>query len=593
LPLVVIAALRRRRRDARPAFTLLELIVVLLVLGVLAAITVPTYAAVKLNTAERSMRSAAESVARNASAIALAGGEDPDPSHVTQAASEVQGLTEASGVITRTIGSFQCRATIALNSSGVGFEVSGPVTCDPAGDPAGQSGETLPLLTFAYAQATSSPFVHDATHDAASGATYVVGHFSGSSATFAGASTGSTLSASEGNDAFVARLDADGTWAWAVSFGGTGSHRIDTVAVINSAVYVSVQTSAGGSLSVGAETFSAGANAEHTVIRLSPSSGAVVWAANLDAGADGYSYVGEFFPVDAGTVGFVGSIGGTVTAGAVSTTATSGWDMMAGHVSGSGEVTALVSLNTSTENGFLYGAVVSGPYVYAVGSAGTGTIGKGAGSSFTSAGGTDGVLVTLVASTLDVVGHSAVLASAANDDLYDVHLHGGDLYVAGDIRGAATVGSTSIADNNGAERVAVVARVLLSGGVLWGTSPAFPTGSALTTGASVTVSGDGVVFVTGAAGSASSVLYGSTERSSAGSNDAYLAALDLSGTLLASQLVGSTGNDAGRAVAVASSGDVLWATYITGEVSFGDSTQGVAGQGSSVVTRLSPSLDWR
>lgn len=37
----------KSRRDGRPAFTLLELIVVLLVLGILAAIAVPTFNRVK------------------------------------------------------------------------------------------------------------------------------------------------------------------------------------------------------------------------------------------------------------------------------------------------------------------------------------------------------------------------------------------------------------------------------------------------------------------------------------------------------------------------------------------------------------------
>jgi prepilin-type N-terminal cleavage/methylation domain-containing protein len=54
----------------KKAFTLLELIVVLLVLGILAAIAVPTFNTVKANSAKRSAQTTAEGIARNADAIA-------------------------------------------------------------------------------------------------------------------------------------------------------------------------------------------------------------------------------------------------------------------------------------------------------------------------------------------------------------------------------------------------------------------------------------------------------------------------------------------------------------------------------------------
>lgn len=54
----------------KKAFTLLELIVVLLVLGILAAIAVPTFNTVKSNSAKRSAQTTAEGIARNADAIA-------------------------------------------------------------------------------------------------------------------------------------------------------------------------------------------------------------------------------------------------------------------------------------------------------------------------------------------------------------------------------------------------------------------------------------------------------------------------------------------------------------------------------------------
>jgi len=60
----------RARRAGRPAFTLLELIVVLLVLGVLAAIAVPTFNRVKENSQVGVVNATLETIKRNAEAIA-------------------------------------------------------------------------------------------------------------------------------------------------------------------------------------------------------------------------------------------------------------------------------------------------------------------------------------------------------------------------------------------------------------------------------------------------------------------------------------------------------------------------------------------
>lgn len=106
----------------KKAFTLLELIVVLLVLGILAAIAVPTFATVKENAAERTFQATADAIARNAAAIAASandGDNDVSAADITAAAGEA-GISEAAGVLTGNVGDFSCTSTV----TGSGVEAS-------------------------------------------------------------------------------------------------------------------------------------------------------------------------------------------------------------------------------------------------------------------------------------------------------------------------------------------------------------------------------------------------------------------------------------------------------------------------------------
>jgi prepilin-type N-terminal cleavage/methylation domain-containing protein len=77
------------RSSKKKAFTLLELIVVVVVLGILAALAIPSFSAVKTTSVEKTALSSAESVLRNAKALAAFDGAALSDSYLDQAGSEL------------------------------------------------------------------------------------------------------------------------------------------------------------------------------------------------------------------------------------------------------------------------------------------------------------------------------------------------------------------------------------------------------------------------------------------------------------------------------------------------------------------------
>jgi len=119
----------RSRRQGKPAFTLLELIVVLLVLGILAAIAVPTFNTVKQNSAAGTFQATAEAIARNANAIATSSAAaETTMGDVEDAVAEVEGITEDGGAVSGSVGTYNCAATIAI-VNGLA-EVASDANCD-------------------------------------------------------------------------------------------------------------------------------------------------------------------------------------------------------------------------------------------------------------------------------------------------------------------------------------------------------------------------------------------------------------------------------------------------------------------------------
>ncbi len=89
------------KATSKRGFTLLELIVVIVVAGILAGIAIPSFNAVKSKAAESSVISSAESIVRNARALAAFDNASLSDAYVDQAGAETSNYSSTGNTVSR------------------------------------------------------------------------------------------------------------------------------------------------------------------------------------------------------------------------------------------------------------------------------------------------------------------------------------------------------------------------------------------------------------------------------------------------------------------------------------------------------------
>ena len=163
----------------------------------------------------------------------------------------------------------------------------------------------------------------------------------------------------------------------------------------------------------------------------------------------------------------------------------------------------------------------------------------------------------------------------------------GNVYVTGSYEGTATFGTTAKTSAGGSD--IFVAKYNSSGALQWVQSAG---GTSDDSGNDIAVDRSGNVYVTGYY--IGTATFGTTTKTSAGSNDLFVAKYNSSGALQWVQSAGGTLSDAGNAITADGSGNVYVTGYYQETATFGTTTKTSAGSTDIFVAKYNSSgaLQW-
>jgi len=375
----------------------------------------------------------------------------------------------------------------------------------------------------------------------ANGNSYVTGSFFGS-ATFGT----TTLTSSGYEDIFVAKMDNNGNWLWANKAGGTNWDYGYGIAVdANGNSYVTGYF--WGNATFGTTTLTCSGNFGIFVAKMDIN-GNWLWAKQT-GGTN--TDLGQSIAVDANGNSYVtGYFWGNATFGTTTLTSSGQYDIFVAKMDSNGNwLWAKQAGGTSYDDGYSIAVDDNGnSYVtgYFYGSATFGT------TTLTSSGNED-----IFIAKLDSNGNwlwAKKAGGQSNDGGRSITVDdNGNSYVTGVFYGSATFGTTTLT-SSGYEDI-FVAKLDSNGNWLWAKKAG---GQSNDGGRSITVDDNGNSYVTGVF--EGSATFGTTTLTSSGSDDIFVAKMDINGNWLWAKQTGGTNTDLGQSIAVDANGN----SYITG-----------------------------
>ena len=353
------------------------------------------------------------------------------------------------------------------------------------------------------------------------GSAIVVGYFE-DPATF-----GSTTLTSTGReDVFVAKVDEDGAWVWATKAGSTNSDYAYGVSVLSDGSAI-VTGSFRGSASFGTTTLVSAGGDDIFVAKID-ADGSWLWAqkAGSTGGDEGFGVSGlaDGGAVVSGTYSGSASFGTTTLASAGSL-----GDAFVARIDASGTWMWAVSATSTTSARFPAVAASSdGSAIVAGRFAGSDVTLLPAGGGPAVVVTNPGTLAGGVVAKVDADGDWVWALAAGSGNSGDMIAESvavssdGSALVAGRFTGSATFGTDLLVSAGSAD--VFVARVSTSGSWVWATRAG---SEADARGQGVAAAGDGGAYVTG--GFTGSATFGATTLTSAGNRDVFVAMVDATG----------------------------------------------------------------
>ena len=402
------------------------------------------------------------------------------------------------------------------------------------------------------------------------GGTIVVGRFTGTAA------FGPTTVTSAGDmDAFVARLNADGSWAWVTRAGGSGADEgLQVVALADGSAILTGTFH--GTAAFGGTTLTADGIFADVFVAKVTAQGAFAWATR--GGGDDYDQPTGLAALADDSVVLVGSFRGTATFGGTTLASAGMADMFVCRVDAAGSFAwAARAGGAAFDLARGVAALPDGAVLVAGEFRETATLG---GTTLTSRGDRD-LLVARVNAD-GSFGHVGQLGGEHDDA--DVRISvvpdgSGAAILAANSTGSVTVGGTTFAAGG-----SWLARIAVAGAVDWAAGlGATPAGLA--------AAADGSVVATGSF--SGSVDFGATRLVSEGPSDVFVAKVSADGGIAWATRAGGVSFDAGGGIALRSDGSAVIAGSVGSysydrTASFGGRILSIAGESDVFVARVLP-----
>ena len=378
-------------------------------------------------------------------------------------------------------------------------------------------------------------------------------------------------------DVFVAKLNADGTFAWATKAGSSGDDRGNSVSALADGSSI-ITGSFLGLATFGSTTLNNAGGEDVFVAKLN-ADGTFAWATR--AGGTGYDYGNSVSVLADGSSIITGYYQYSATFGSTTLTNAGGVDLLVAKLNADGTwAWASRAGGTSSDYGKSVSVLADGSSIITGYFSGSATFG----STTLSAGSTEAFVAKLNADG------TWAWATKVSGTTYDLGASlstftDGSSIITGYFLGSATFGSTSL--TSAGEFDVFVAKLNADGTFAWATK-AGGTSRDFGLGMSTFVDGSSIVtgYFTGSA------IFGSTTLTGAGGEDVFVAKLNADGTWAWATKAGGTGTDYGNSVSALADGSSIVTGYFTGSAIFGSTSLTGAGGSDVFVAKINADGTW-